>query len=168
MEKVAAGTGKESVLPLEQPNSEVRRLPEAGHLVIKPSVAFSQAEVAELLEEARSDAPKWGNIFNAQAPHIPVSACCQTGVTLSNCDAGMDAVSNRPPDDDSRRAAYGLNGEGKQCPGQTSLQAILQQMPNVKSFHWQKMESNADRLNVERNNALARSPANRFSATGLV
>ena len=34
----------------------------------------------------------------------------------------MAAVMNRLPDDDSRRAAYALGGDGKQTPAQTTFE----------------------------------------------
>lgn len=48
--------------------------------MLKPGTLFGADELAELLAEANSDLPRWGNIFNEQAP---IRGQCRFSFTTS-------------------------------------------------------------------------------------
>ena len=58
---------------LRQPNGDMARLPAEGHVVLPPASVFGMDEVNTMLAEARSNTPRWGNIFNTRPPLIPWS-----------------------------------------------------------------------------------------------
>jgi hypothetical protein len=98
------------IFPFRQPNKDLKKLPTAGHACLGPATVLSSAEVVELLEEARGDAPQWAPIFNDQPP--PISQSLGGRLPLAVWGDGfceMLAIMGRAPDDGSRQAAYGLD-----------------------------------------------------------
>lgn len=80
--------------PCPQPNCELGELAVRGHAILPPAAMFGSATIAELLEEAGGELPRWGNIFNDTPPYT-----------------------TRKPDSDARQAAYARDGSGKVPPG---------------------------------------------------
>ena len=52
-------------------NAELERLTTVGHVILPPGAILGEEQVAALLQEATSGAPKWGNIFNDRPPSAP-------------------------------------------------------------------------------------------------